>query len=290
VTCSALYLGRIVHRRIRPIRRRFDARVFSLLLDLDALPALTARLRLFSHNRFNLIAFHDRDHGGRDGGALRPWVETRMRAAGIEPDGGPIRLLCFPRVLGYVFNPLSVYFCHDRDGALRAVLYEVRNTFGGIHHYVFAIDGASPGENPRSHAADKRFHVSPFLPMEARYRFRLTPPATGYDLLIRVEDGSGALMTAMHRAERRPLDDRSLLAAFLAHPLMTFKVIGRIHIEALGLWRGGAPFHRKPRTPPEAGSQRPAPGRDRAEAGRMIRMRRQRVSHGASRDDHPTPQ
>lgn len=248
---SALYLGRIVHRRIRPIRRRFDARVFSLLVDLDSLPALAARLRLFSHNRFNLIAFHDRDHGGRDGTALRPWVEARMRAADIEPDGGPIRLLCFPRVLGYVFNPLSVYFCHDRGGTLQAVIYEVRNTFGGIHHYVFPVDGVGPTDRTRSHATAKRFHVSPFLPMEARYRFRLTPPAERYDLLIRVEDEAGALMTAVHTAERRPLDDRSLMAAFLAHPLMTFKVIGRIHIEALGLWRRGAPFFRKPRTPSE---------------------------------------
>ncbi|MDA0702274.1 MAG: DUF1365 domain-containing protein [Proteobacteria bacterium] len=257
---SALYLGRIVHRRIRPLRRRFDARVFSLLVDLDSLPAMAAGLRLFSHNRFNLIAFHDRDHGGRNGAALRPWVEAQMRAAGVEPDGGPIRLLCFPRVLGYVFNPLSVYFCHDRGGALRAVIYEVRNTFGGIHHYVFSIDGARLGDSPQSHAAAKRFHVSPFLPMEARYRFRLTPPAERYDLLIRVEDEAGALMTAVHRAERRPLNDRNLMAAFLAHPLMTFKVIGRIHIEALGLWRRGAPFFRKPRI--QAGDAAIAPPPD----------------------------
>jgi DUF1365 family protein len=249
VNGAALYLGRVVHRRIRPIRRRFDARVFSLLVDLDSLPALSAGLRLFSHNRFNLTAFHDRDHGGRDGTALRPWVEAQMRAAGVEPDGGSIRLLCFPRVLGYVFNPLSVYFCHDRGGALRAVIYEVRNTFGGIHHYVFAIDGAGPTGRARSHAAAKRFHVSPFLPMEARYRFRLTPPTERYGLLIQVEDEAGALMTAVHTAERRPLDDRGLLRAFLSYPFMTVKVIGRIHIEALRLWRRGAPLFRKPPAP-----------------------------------------
>lgn len=249
MTGSALYLGQIVHRRMRPARHRFDARVFSLLVDLDALPSLAARLRLFSHNRFNLIAFHDRDHGGRDGSALRPWVEGRLHEAGLEPDGGPIRLLCFPRVLGYVFNPLSVFFCHDRTGALRATIYEVRNTFGEMHHYVFALDDATSNRGLYVHATAKRFHVSPFLPMDARYRFRLTPPAERYDLLIRVEDAAGAVMTAVHTAERRPLDDRGLLRAFLSHPFMTVKVIGRIHIEALRLWRRGAPLFRKPSAP-----------------------------------------
>ena len=139
MTGSSVYFGTVLHQRLRPVRHELSYRVFSLLLDLDEIPALAARLRLFSHNRFNLFSFHDRDHGARRPGPSRLHIEGQLARAGIALDGGAIRLLCFPRVLGYVFNPLSIYFCHHRDGELRAILYEVKNTFGEQHGYLIPV-------------------------------------------------------------------------------------------------------------------------------------------------------
>ncbi len=138
---SCLYVGEVVHQRVRPSRHRLRYRVFSALLDLDELPQLDRRLRLFGHNRLNIFSFLDRDHGDGTGAPLRPWVEHHLERAGIELAGGAIRLLCYPRLFGYVFNPLSVYFCHRADGALAAMIYEVNNTFGERHSYLIPVDG-----------------------------------------------------------------------------------------------------------------------------------------------------
>jgi len=246
---SALYVGRVMHKRLRPFRHKFTYRVFSLVLDLDELPYLG--LRRFSYNRFNLLSFHDRDHGPRDGSPLRPWVEDALRRGGLEPDGGPIRLLCFPRVLGYVFNPLSVYFCYSRARRLRAVLYEVKNTFGDQFSYLIPVPASwQPGE-PLLQTCDKVFYVSPFIGMESRYRFRVEEPGGRLSLLIRQSVPEGELLIATHTGRRVALSDRALLQAFLSHPLMTFKVIGAIHWEALWLWVKGAVFHHRPSPPQE---------------------------------------
>ena len=136
MTVSAIYHGQVVHTRFRPVRHRLKHRLMWLLLDLDELPMLARRLRLFSLNRFNLVDFRDRDHGDGSSTALRAQIEAALASAGLEPDGGAIRVLCMPRVLGTVFNPLSVFFCHRADGRLRAMLYEVNNTFGDRHSYL----------------------------------------------------------------------------------------------------------------------------------------------------------
>ena len=136
-TASGLYQGAVTHKRLRPREHALRYRVFMLLLDLDELPDLFRRLRLLSRGRFGLMSFDAGDHGDRSGAPLRPQIEQRLAAAGIEA-GGPIRLLCMPRVLGYGFNPLSLFFCHRRDGRLAAILYEVTNTFGERHAYLIA--------------------------------------------------------------------------------------------------------------------------------------------------------
>lgn len=246
---GALYVGRVMHARLRPCAHRFAYRVFSLYLDIDRLDGLAARLRLFSRGRFNLFSFHDKDHGPRDGSSLRAWVERRLADHGIGLEGGAIRLLCFPRILGYVFNPLSVYFCHGPAGDLRAVLYEVCNTFGQSHGYlVRAPEGHAAGA-PLSQTAEKRFHVSPFLGVAGHYHFRLRAPGAALSLTIRESDGEGDILLATHAARREDLTDGALLKAFLSHPLMTLKVIAAIHWEALKLWRKGARFHRLPPAP-----------------------------------------
>jgi len=244
---SCLYVGEVMHRRARP-HHRLRYRVFSLLIDLDELPALDRRLRWFSHNRFNLLSFHDRDHGRRDGTPPRAWVDAALAANGIET-GGRIALLCFPRLWGYVFNPLSVFFCHARSGALSAILYEVRNTFGDKHGYLIEVPRDREPGATIDQACAKGFYVSPFLPLAGEYRFRLKPPGERLAIQIRhLIDGAQALL-ATHTARRETLSDTSILRNVIRHPLMTVKVIAGIHWEALSLWLKRAGFHRRPEPP-----------------------------------------
>ena len=244
---SALYVGKVAHTRLRPRRHRLLYRIFMLLLDLDELPALAARMRWFSLGRFNLASFHARDHGDGSDTPLRVQVERRLDAAGLSIEGGPIRLLCLPRVLGYVFNPLSVYFCHTPDGRLRAILYEVTSTFGERHGYLIPAEPDAQGVVRQ--AAAKRLHVSPFMEMDLRYAFRIEPPDATLAVQIGTFDAAGLLLTAGFVAERRPLDDRSLRRAWFAHPLVTLKVIAGIHWEAIKLLAKGLKLKAGPKAP-----------------------------------------
>ena len=254
---SCLYDGEVMHRRAAP-RHRLRYRVFSLLLDLDALPALAARLRLFSHNRVNLLSFHDRDHGRRDGTSPRAWVDAALAANGLET-GGRITLLCFPRLLGFVFNPLSIFFCYAPAGRLSAILYEVRNTFGDKHGYLIEVPPDHATDAPIAQHCEKSFHVSPFLPLAGAYEFHLKEPGKRLNIVIRhLRDGAEVLL-ASHVGRRAPLTDAAILRHVLRHPLMTLKVIAGIHWEALFLWLKGARFHRRPEPPATDVSFVPAP-------------------------------
>ncbi|MSP29622.1 MAG: DUF1365 domain-containing protein [Acetobacteraceae bacterium] len=247
---SALYVGAVTHRRLRPRPHRMRYRVFSLLLDLDELPALHTRLRLFSHKRFNLFGFDERDHADGTGAPLRGWVERHLADAGIDLAGGPIRLLAMPRVLGYGFNPLSVYFCHHRDGRLVALLHQVHNTFGERHSYLIPVTTPETASDIRQDCA-KTFHVSPFMAMDMRYEFRVRAPDAKLNIVIRGTDANGPIIVAAMAAEQRELTDAALLGAFLHTPLLTLKVILGIHWEALRLWRKGLRLHGKPPPPAE---------------------------------------
>lgn len=232
---SALYFGRVMHRRLKPVAHRLEYRVFSMLVDLDELDVLDARLKFFSRGRFNLFSFHDRDYGNGAPNDLASHVRGVLVEAGIAAKG-PVRLLCYPRMLGYAFNPLAVYYCHDRSGALAAIIYEVRNTFGGKHSYLIPVE--SDADIIRQ-AADKNFHVSPFMPMDMRYHFRLTRPSDEIAVVIRQTDAEGAVLNAAFTGARAELTDRALLRAFFAYPLMTAKIIAGIHWEAVRLMLKG---------------------------------------------------
>lgn len=246
---SCLYLGAVRHQRVRPRRHRLDYRVFSMLIDLDELPMIARELRSFAHNRFGVYSFFDRDHGPGENRALRPWVEEQLGAADINLEGGSIRLLCYPRILGYVFNPLSVYFCHRRDGALAALLYEVNNTFGERHGYLIPTPRGA-GAEVRQECV-KRFYVSPFIAVGGRYRFRVTVPGDTLSLAITQVDAEGPLLHATFQARRALLDDGALARCFARYPLLTLKVAGGIHWEALRLWRKGVPLAQRPPPPPQ---------------------------------------
>ncbi len=255
---AALYHGVVLHRRLKPVGHRFAYRVFSMLIDLDRIDEAAGALRLFSRNRFNLFSFHDKDHADEAGAPIAARARDLLKASGFSGDGR-ILLLCYPRILGYVFNPLSVYYCHDARGRLEAVLHEVRNTFGGKHAYLIEVAGEAAVIRQ---SADKVFHVSPFMDMDHRYDFRLTRPGDAVAVAIRQSDSEGPIFNAAFTGARENMTDAALLRAFVRYPLMTLKVIVAIHLEAAKLFakglraRKGAPDPGNPvsvvRTPPSA--------------------------------------
>ena len=238
---SALYPGTVVHTRLRPVRHRLRYNVVSALIDLDELPVLNRRFKLFGHNRLAPVSFHDADHGPGDGTPLRPWVKHTLEEAGLFADG-PIRVLCYLRIWGFVFNPLSVYFCHRHDGRLTALIYEVHNTFGERHTYVLPAD--ADGAATLEQTCAKSFYVSPFVPMDCVYRFRIRRPGNRVSVAITERDSNGPLLAAAFAGERRAFGDVTLAQLALGQPFMTLKIIAGIHWEALRLWLKGAPYFR----------------------------------------------
>jgi hypothetical protein len=258
---AALYTGDVVHKRLRPVPHALRYKVFALYADLDDLPALDRTLHWFSLGRFNLASFHPRDHGGgqgtggpddpaRDLAALR---ERLASAAGEALGAGVasrIAILCYPRILGYAFNPLTTYFVYDASDRLRLMIYEVNNTFGERHTYVLPVEAAG-ADGTVAQEARKVFFVSPFNKVEGSYGFRVTPPAATVTLGISLRTADGPLLKAHFHGRRQPLDDRTLAAAFARMPLMTLKVIAGIHIEAARLWLKGLRIVRRPKPPAE---------------------------------------
>ncbi len=241
---SGLYTGTVVHQRLRPRRHRLSYHMFWMLFDLDDMPM---GLRLFSHNRRNLLGFRDRDHLDGSDTPLRHQIEVAMHAANLTPDGGPIRVLCMPRVLGSVFNPISVWFCHRRDDTLAAMLYEVNNTFGERHCYLIPV--ADPDAAIVLQSCDKAFHVSPFMPMAMTYDFRVTRPAAAATVLIDASDAEGKTIATSFSGQRRELTDTALLWLVLRHGVLALKVLGAIHWEAGKLWLKGLRFQARPKPP-----------------------------------------
>ncbi|WP_315720187.1 MULTISPECIES: DUF1365 domain-containing protein [unclassified Bradyrhizobium] len=236
---AALYVGEVMHARMRPTTHRFQYRVMSLLVDLGRLDEADRQSVLFGVNRRALYSFHERDHGRRDGSSLLAYAQDCAAEHGIDLAGGRVLLLCYPRLLGYVFNPLSVYFCFRSDGTLALMIYEVRNTFGEIKPYVLPVRAGELTDAGLRQEQDKTFYVSPFIDMAMRYHFRVTPPGDNVKLRILETGGDGPLLAATFFGRRRALSSRSLLAAFASLPLVTLKIFGAIHWEALRLWAKG---------------------------------------------------
>lgn len=232
---NAIYEGHVAHAR--PGKHRLRYSVFMLALDLDALPH---GLRLFSHNRRALFSLFDRDHAWRIDAPIKPQIEARLRETGIAWDGGRIVLLTMPRLFNYVFNPLSVYFCYRRDGRVAALVHEVTNTFGERCFYVLPPDAERDGVITQRCA--KTFFVSPFLEDDLSYEFSIAPPSERVSVAMVVRRGREIALRASFAGARRDLTDRELFRAWLANPLMTFKVIAGIHWEALKMWLKGVRY------------------------------------------------
>ena len=240
---SFVYKGVVLHHRFRPKKHRFIYRVFSFCLDLDDLSPLDKKLRFFSVNRFNLFSFHEKDHGRGDT-KLKDHITDILDQHNYSSASSKITLLCYPRILGYVFNPLSVYFCYNKTGELQVILYEVSNTFGKRHIYLLPVE-KNRSETVR-HYSKKELYVSPFMPMETSYSFRLHPPEEKVSICIQQTSGSKEssekrqkILNALFTGRKENLSDTILLRLFVSHPLMTIKVITAIHWEAVRLWIKG---------------------------------------------------
>jgi len=239
---SFIYTGNVVHKRFKPKIHFFKYKVFSLLIDLSEIHLLDKDLKIFSYNKFNIISFYDKDHGPRDGSSVKNWVIDNLKKNNIDTNDIQIKLLCYPRIFGYVFNPLSVFYVYDKNLNLISILYEVKNTFGEQHTYVFKSD---INNNLVQHMCKKKFHVSPFIEMDCVYFFRLLKPGNKMSVIIDQNDKEGKILYASQDGVKSEITNANLTKSYLKHPLMTFKIILAIHFEAFKLWSKGIKFIKK---------------------------------------------
>jgi DUF1365 family protein len=242
MTNSCIYNGTVIHKRYKPKTHFFKYSVFSLLLDLSELELLNEKIKFFSFNKFNLISFFEKDHGNRDGTSLVNWVKNYLKKNQIETENIKIKLLCYPRIFGYVFNPLSVFFVYDKNEKLVSILYEVKNTFGEQHTYVFRVDNEN---NLIQNNCSKKFHVSPFIQMDCNYFFKILKPGERLSIIIDQYDPTGKILFASQDGKKVNLTGKELIKSYLKHPLMTFKIISAIHFEAFKLWIKGIKLVKK---------------------------------------------
>jgi len=239
---SSIYTGTVIHKRFKPKIHSFNYKVFSLLIDLSELGLLDKSLKLFSYNKFNIISFYNKDHGPRDGSSLKNWVLDNLKKNNVETNDIQIKLLCYPRIFGYVFNPLSVFYIYDNNSDLISILYEVKNTFNEQHTYIFKV---KKNQNLIQHVCKKKFHVSPFIEMNCVYFFRLLKPGNKISVIIDLQDRGSKILYASQDGVKSELNNKTLIKSYLKHPLMTFKIILAIHYEAFNLWTKGIKFIKK---------------------------------------------
>ena len=239
---SSIYIGNVIHKRFKPKVHFFKYKVFSTLIDLSEINLLDKSLKIFSYNKFNIISFYDIDHGPRDGTSIKEWVIKNLLDNQINTEEIKIKLLCYPRIFGYVFNPLSVFFIYNKYSELISILYEVKNTFGEQHTYIFKIN---ENDNLIKNKCKKKFHVSPFIEMNCKYFFRILKPSEKISVIIDQYDQEDKILYASQDGKRTDFTSSQLIKSYIKHPLMTFKVILAIHFEAFKLWTKGIKFVKK---------------------------------------------
>jgi DUF1365 family protein len=249
---AVLYHGQVMHARMKPKPHRFAYGVYALLIDIDRLGEAGRQSRLFSVGGPNILAFRPEDHGDAGRTPLGAHARKLLRESGLAAEPARIKLLCYPRVLGFVFNPISIYFAYGASGDLVGVIYEVRNTFGDMHTYVAPVAAGELTEAGLRQEREKLFHVSPFMDMRMRYRFRIRPPSNDVALRILETDAEGPILSATFIGKCTELTSLSALAAFCRIPLLTMKVVAGIHYEAMKLWFKGIRFFARPAPPPAA--------------------------------------
>ena len=237
---SCIYNGEVNHTRFKPVKHFLNYKTFSLFIDLDEIEQLDNSISIFSHNKFNIFSFYNKDHGDRDGNCLKKWVISNLKKYKIEGNISKIKILCYPRIFGYVFNPLSIFYCYEND-KLKSIFYEVKNTFNEQHTYIFKI---KDGEEIKQ-KCKKKFYVSPFMDMETFYNFKLIDPNQRLSVMIKQTDAEGTVLTATQTGDKKEFNFKQLLINFFRYPLMTLKIISSIHFEALLLWKKGAIYRKR---------------------------------------------
>ncbi|MEM7214210.1 MAG: DUF1365 domain-containing protein [Pseudomonadota bacterium] len=248
---ACLYFGKVMHARLKPKPHRFSYRIFSLLIDLDRLEEASVSSPFFSVNKPNLTSFNEQDHGMRDGNSLRTYIDELLAKGGIEKPA-KVLLWCNPRVLGYTFNPISVYYCYNSAGETFALVYQVHNTFGQSHSYVAKVSLDANEAASCRHSVNKRFYVSPFLDMDLRYDFRINPPDENLRIRILEHDAEGPMLSATFSGNKQPLKTSKLLLGISQTLGLSLKIIAGIHFEALFLWLKGIKLRPRPAPPAEA--------------------------------------
>ena len=237
---SCIYNGTITHQRFKPVKHSLKYKTFSLLIDLDEIKSLDKNISIFSLNKFNIFSFYTKDHGERDGSSIKEWVLKTVKKFNISNNITKIKLLCYPRIFGYVFNPLSIFYCYENNN-LRAIFYEVKNTFNEQHTYIFKIKNYENIEQK----CKKKFYVSPFMDMETFYNFKLLDPKEKLSVFIKQTDNKETILTATQTGDRKEFSFKQLASNFFKYPFMTIKIIGSIHYEALLLWKKGAIYRKR---------------------------------------------
>jgi cyclopropane-fatty-acyl-phospholipid synthase len=251
---SGLYTGKLMHARRAPATNTFRYSVCFYLLDLDELHELDRRLALFSYNGRNLVTLHDSDHMGDPDRPIKENVLAFLAENGVSLEDGRIMMLTNLRVAGYVFNPVSYFYCYRADGSLAGIVAEVSNTFGERHAYM--LDGRNQIDSgPRlAYRTPKKMHVSPFFGLEQTYEFAFTEPGDRVYAGVFLDENGGRPFTAALNGARHEMTNRTLGRALLRYPFMPWQVIGLIHVQAFKLWRKRVPFHPKPDFRPGEGS------------------------------------
>ena len=237
---SCIYNGIVKHQRFKPIEHSLNYKTFSILIDLDEIESLSRNISIFSLNKFNIFSFYNLDHGPRDGSSLKDWVSHNIKKFKISENITKIKLLCYPRIFGYVFNPLSVFYCYEKNN-LKAIFYEVKNTFNEQHTYIFKIKNNDKIEQK----CKKKFYVSPFMDMETYYNFKLLNPKEKLSIFIRQTNGVETILTATQTGDKKEFSFKQLVINFFKYPLMTIKIISSIHYEAFFLWKKGAVYRKR---------------------------------------------
>ena len=237
---SCIYNGVVTHKRFKPVKHFLKYKTFSFFIDLDEIEKLDKNNIIFSFNRFNIFSFYNRDHGDRDGKSLKNWVMDNLIKFKISENINKIKLLCYPRIFGYVFNPLSIFYCYQ-DEKLKVIFYEVKNTFNEQHTYIFKVNDS----NIVTQKCKKKFYVSPFMNMDTYYSFKLLNPDEKLSVTIEQTDKKDTILTAVQTGERKDFNLKQLVVNFFKYPLMTIKIISAIHFEALLLWKKGAIYRKR---------------------------------------------
>lgn len=237
-----IYTSNVMHARYFPVKYQFTYRVFSLFIDIDRLDDVAKQHTWFSHNRFNVFSLYDQNHGARTQQSWRSWINQVLDDHHLPAAKHRVYLLCFPRILGYTFNPLSLWFCYDENNQLQAVIGEVSNTFKQHHHYVMHNNN-QPLDLPLTASHQKIFPVSPFINMQQEYHFNIHAPDETLQIHINQHEAGKPMLLAAQYGNRHLFSNKKLWQCFFGIPLMTLKVITMIHWQALKIWLKGGQYH-----------------------------------------------